>query len=162
MHSKIKKIIINGNPAKPCEVRKIISSISDKNILIEKGGYLFTVLISGDCCNLGILPYQIDGTRKYHFELDMPADELILTGFINTNNSITLLFKLTPEKYKRGLSPKEKSAFKEAFYRFFCFLLEYGFPGNFEIDTVTQDLLTSSGILKTAPHTAEELVSLSC
>ena len=87
---------------------------------------------------------------------------MLLTGFINTNNSITVLFKLTSEKYKRGLSPEEKSAFKEAFCRFFCFLLEYGFPGNFEIDTVTQSLLISLGILNKAPHTAEELVSLSC
>ena len=160
MPSCITDIIINGKASNPSATKKIISAISDSNILQKKGGYLFMMSISGDCCNLGIQPYQIDGERKYHYEIEMPEDAFMLTGFINSNRSLTLLFKLTPEKYKAGLSQEEKNAYREVFIKFARFLLEHGFPEDFEIDLVTNSLLTSAGIIDNGPQTVEELSAL--
>ena len=160
MHSNITNIIVNGTPTSPRKIKKNISAMSDEDILQEKGGYLFMVSISEDCCTLGIQPYQIDGERKYHYELEMPEDEFMLTGFINTNRSLTLLFKLTPEKYKQGLSVEEKKSFREVFIRFGRFLMEYDFPGNFEIDLVTKSLLVSADIIEKEPLTVKELANL--
>ena len=160
MNSGITDIIVNGTSTSPREIKKIISAISDDNTLQKKGGYLFMVSISGDCCTLGIQPYQIGGERKYHYEMEMPKDDFMLTGFVNTNRSLTLLFKLTPEKYKQGLSVEEKKSFREVFIRFARFLLEYKFPENFEIDVVTNSLLVSAGIVDKEPLTVKELGDL--
>ena len=160
MHSNITNIIINGAKSSPKETEKIILAMSNDNILQEKGGYLFIVSISGDCCTLGIQPYHINGERKYHYEIEMPEDEFMLTGFINSNRSLTLLFKVTPEKYKQGLSTEEKASFSEVFIRFARFLMEYSFPENFEIDLVTKSLLVSAGIVEKEPLTIKELGDL--
>ena len=157
MHSSITDIIINGAQTNQRETKKIISAISNNNILQKKGGYLFMIAINGECCTLGIQPYQIDGERKYHYEIEMPEDAFMLTGFINTNRSLTLLFKLTPEKYKAGLSAEEKNSYREVFIRFARFLLEYSFPADFEIDLVTNSLLTSAGIIDKEPLTIKDL-----
>ena len=160
MHSDITDIIVNGTPTSPRKIKKIISAMSNENILQEKGGYLFMVSITGYCCTLGIQPYQIGGERKYHYEIEMPEDEFMLTGFINSNRSLTLLFKLTPEKYKQGLSAEENASFREVFIRFARFLLEYNFPENFEIDFITQSLLVSAGMADKEPLTIKELGGL--
>ena len=160
MHSDITDIIINGASITPPEIKKIISAMSDTNILQQKGGYLFMVSINNNCCTLGIQPYQIDGERKYHYELEMPEDDFMLTGFINSNRSLTLLFTLTPEKYKEGLSKEEKRSFRKVFIKFALLLLEYEFPGSFEIDIVTQSLLISADIVNKEPLTVKDLSEL--
>ncbi len=157
MPSGITDVIINGKATSSCKLRNIISAMSDNNILQQKGGYIFMVSIHDASCTLGIQPYQIAGERKYHYELEMPDDELMLTGFINTNRSLTLLFKLTPEKYKQGLSNEEKASFRKVFIKFARLLLEYDFPDTFEIDFVTQSLLVSAGIIDSEPLTVKEL-----
>ena len=160
MCSKITDIIINEKPTKLSEFRKIILAISNPDILAEKGGYLFMVLINGSCCNVGIQPYHINGERQYHYDMVMPENEFLLTGFINANCSLTILFKMTPEKYKTGLTVDEKASFREVFIRFARLLLEYNFPEDFEIDIVTRSLLVSAGIVNAEPLTVKELGEL--
>ncbi|MDA3797945.1 MAG: hypothetical protein PF692_02575 [Kiritimatiellae bacterium] len=160
MRSEITDIIVNEKPTRLSKFRKIISAISNPDILAEKGGYLFMVLIDGSCCNLGIQPYQINGERQYHYNMLMPENEFLLTGFINVNCSLTILFKVTPEKYKAGLSAYEKASFREVFIRFARLLLENNFPEDFEIDIVTRSLLLRAGIVNTEPSTVKELGEL--
>jgi len=161
MCGEITKVMVNGKTTSPPAFKKIIAAMSNEQILREKGGYLFMVLIRGGCCYLGIKPYQINGERTHHYELDMPQDEQLLTGFINPNRSLTLLFKTTPEKCKNGFTTDEKADFRESFIQFARFLLKNGFPADFEVDSITQDLLVEADIINETTLTVGALGALS-
>ncbi len=160
MCKKITNIIINGKATEARQLKKIMSAIGNDKILIEKGGYIFMVLINENCCNLGIQPYQINGERKFHYELNMPEDNRLMTGFINTNHSVTLLIKATAELCDNGLSQDQKEYFYEAYVKFARFLMAYGFPSHFEIDMLTGSLLKETGIMNNVPLNIKELGAL--
>ncbi len=160
MGNAIKKVTVNGESTAPNELRKMLTAMCDKRILMEKGGYLFSVSITTDHCVLGIQPYQIHGERKYHYDLNMPMNKWLLTGFINSTQSISIIFKPTSGMYKNGLSEEEKNSFYEVYIKFARFLIEHGFSNNFEIDFATKLLLTETGILEESPGEIGELARL--
>jgi hypothetical protein len=160
MVSGIKKVILNGKKTRKSIIKQAVSALHNKTIIAEKGGYLFKVHIQNHHLHIGIVPYYINGQRAHHYDIEITEHKYTLTGFINSNKSISLLVKLTQEEYKKGLSLEDKTRFHETYIRFALFLLEYGYPESTEIDMVTRMLLKELELSKEIPTTIKELGNL--
>lgn len=157
MTSGIKKVILNKKKTSAKGLKQVVYALSSKTILAEKGGFLFKVFIENDELHFGIVPYFINGHRTHHYEVQVVDNKYTLSGFINSNESISLLIKLTPEEFKNGLTQEDKMIFYETYQRFALFLVEHGYPENTELDKVSQLLLNELEILPRIPTTISEL-----
>lgn len=157
MKSEINRITLNGNTTSQAELKNVFSALYDTAILAEKGGYIFKSLIKEDHLYLGILPYFINGQRALHHDIELPEDPFTLIGFINSNSSLGLIFKISKEKLDQGLSHEEVHSYREQYIRIARFFLEYNFPKDFEIDIMTQQVLIDLKILPVVPANLGEL-----
>lgn len=161
MPSGITKTTLNGKLASSGDLKEALSALSDKLVLAEKGGYLFKSLIQDDHLYLGVLPYFINGQRALHHDIDLPEDPFTLIGFINSNGSLGLVFKLSKEYFKEGLTSETICLFREQYIRFAAFLIENDFPTGFEIDIITKQLLVETGTFPDPPENVGELADQS-
>jgi hypothetical protein len=144
----IQEIVTNGKRASEEELRTLVSALSDRNIITEKGGFIFKSRIDGEKFNFGVLPYVIEGERTHHYDIDIGGSKFNLIGFINSNLSMTILIKLDFEDCKKGLSEEDKKLFVRQYSALAEFLLKYGFPTNFKLDQISGDLLVEAGLAK--------------
>ena len=152
MHQrKITEIVINKKVAAPKKVRKMITAMGDHEVIAAKGGYIFNVSFQASTISLGILPYFINGQRTRHYDLEMPEDYFKLFGFINSNSSIDLMFKVSRADYKAGLNDAIKQQFAANCIDFATFLVEYGFPQDCLVNQVTVALLAEIGVILETP-----------
>jgi len=156
--SGISRVILNKQKKKPGELKSIIAALSDRDMLVEKSGYLFNSSINGNCLCLGILPYFIDGERTYHYDIELPEiGKCILLGFINSNEALTLLFKPEKNTYTDSFLPGMAELFRDNYVRLARFLIENGFPADFQLDLVTKCLFDETKMFKDIPATVKEL-----
>jgi hypothetical protein len=156
--SGITKIILNEKEKNPDDLKPIIPALSDLNILIQKSGYLFSSSISDNCLCLGLLPYFIDGQRTHHYEIDLPmTGKCVLFGFINSNETLALLFKPDKDTYNGGFLPGIADVFRDNYVRLARFLIENGFSGHFSLDLGTKNLLEETKLFTATPATLKEL-----
>ncbi len=157
MDSGIQNVILNEKKTDKNTLKQIIPALSNPTILNEKGGYIFKTLVLEDTLYLGLLPYLIDGKRTYHFNIKMPQEEFVLIGFINSNGSIELLFKMKPEQYKAGLSLEEIKYYRKSYIKFARCLLEFKFNEEVKLDAVTRQALTEIKIFTEVPRNIKGL-----
>ena len=159
MHYRtITEIVINKKITAPKKVRQMITAMGDHKVIATKGGYIFNVSFQESTITLGILPYFIHGQRTRHYDIEMPEDYYKLFGFINSNGSMDLMFKVSKADYKAGLSDATKQQFAANCIDFAAFLLEYGFPQDCLINQVTVALMAEIGII-IAPPTVSSLAN---
>lgn len=152
MHYRaITEVVINKKVIAPKKVRKMITAMGDHKVIAAKGGYIFNVSFQESIIILGVLPYFIHGQRTRHYDIEMPEDYYKLFGFINSNGSMDLMFKVSRAEYKTGLSVETKQQFAENCIDFAKFLVEYGFPQDCIINQVTVALMTEIGIILDPP-----------
>ena len=156
--SGITKVILNDKVTTPAYQKSIISTLSNREILIRKNGYIFSSSIREDCLCLGILPYFIEGERTHHYDIDLSVKgKCILFGFINSNETIAILFKPDKETYNNGFLPGIVDVFRDNYIRLARFLINYGFAENFELDLATRNIMEESKLFTETPLTVREL-----
>jgi hypothetical protein len=156
--SGITRILLNKEKKAPRELKSIMSAMSDRDILIEKSGYLFNSSINDNCLCLGILPYFINGERTHHYDIELPeSGKCILLGFINSNALLAILFKPESDTYDNGFLPGMADVFCDNYVRLARFFIENGFPGEFELDLVTKCLFDETKMFTDIPGTVKEL-----
>jgi hypothetical protein len=132
--------------------------LSDKKILIQKSGYIFSSSIKDDCLYIGILPYFIEGERTHHYDIELPVKaKCVLLGFINSNGTIAILFKPDNETYNNGFLPGIADVFRDNYIRLARLLINYGFSRDFELDLATRNIIETSKLLSEVPLTVKEL-----
>lgn len=156
--SGIRKIILNNKKKTARGLKPIISALSDQDTLVEKSGYLFNSSINGNCLCIGILPYFIDGERTHHYDIELPEDgKCMLRGFINSNAMLTILFIPEKDTYDGAFLSGMKELFCDNYVRLARFLIENGFPEDFELDLVTKCLFDETKMFTDIPATVKEL-----
>lgn len=138
MYSKnITEFIVNGKVTSPKQLRKIVTAMGDANIIAVKGGYIFNVSFQDATMVLGVMPYLIHGQRTRHYDIKMPEDRYMLVGFINSNGTLDLMFKVSRAEYRAGLSDETKQHYADRCITFATIMLEYGLPEHCIINPIT-------------------------
>ncbi len=147
----ITEFIVNGKTTSPKKLRKIVTAMGDADIIAVKGGYIFNVSFQATTMVLGIMPYLIHGQRTRHYDIKMPEDRYMLVGFINSNSTLDLMFKVSRAEYKAGLSDETKQHYAERCTVFAAIMLEHGLPADYVINQVTVAIMTEIGLTLAAP-----------
>jgi len=152
---------LNGEPIAGQALRDVVASLCNPDVIRAKGGFLFKASLPDAAVHLGILPYFIGTERCYHYNIVLPvADPYRLTGFINSNLSLTLLVDADNLSARERLSDEDRRAYADRFRRFAAFLLRHGFEPEFPIDQVTAHMLQSLGAPPVSPATVAGLSAM--
>jgi hypothetical protein len=156
----VEDVIFNGRAVAQDTVKSIVTALSDRNNLTEKGGFIFKSRLDDKTLSLGVLPWFVDGARTYHYNIDIGESKFNLVGFINANGTITILFKLNREDIPKGLSEGDKERFLRQYAGLAGLLVQYGFPLDFPLDEISEDVLKKAGLCSTRIKTLGELAQL--
>ncbi len=140
---QLKRATLNRDMLPVNELREILTAVADPKVLAVKGGFLIKLALQGQVLDLALLPYQIDGQRTYHYNMILPEEcACILTGFINTNRSITMMIDQPHDKTSRQpLSVEQRKAYLQSFLDFADLFIRHGFDPGFELDLITNQIL---------------------
>jgi hypothetical protein len=156
--SRITEIILNKENKQPDELKSVIPALTNHDILIQKSGFIFNSSITDNCLCIGILPYFIDGQRTRHYDIDLPVKgKCLLYGFINSNETLDLLFKPARDTYNGAFLPGIADIFRDNYIRLARFFIENDFAGHFSFDLGTESLFDEIKIFPEAPATMLEL-----
>jgi hypothetical protein len=156
--SRITKVILNDKEMTSDELRPVMLALSDRDILIQKSGYIFNSSILDNCLCFGVLPYFIEGERTHHFDIDLPVKgKCVLYGFINSNQTLAILFKPNNDTYNNGFLPGIADIFRDNYIRFARVLVNNGFSENVELDQATINILEEIKLFTEPPSTIKEL-----
>lgn len=160
MSYKIDTIILNESKISSKEFRKVVVAICDKTVLVEKGGFLFSALIRDNTLYMGILPYFIEGQRAYHYNIKLPTEKHILIGFINSNATIDIYFKLSSEEMKDGITEELLDYFRKSYKTFCSILIEHGFSEDFPFGPSTISVFQETGLFREIPQDVKQVAKL--
>ena len=155
---KSKDLIINGEAAKTIIISRMVHAFYDPNILKSCGGYVFTYRIHKNKAYIGVKPSIIEGQRSNHYDLKAgPETKVFLTGGINANGEISLLFKIQ----KTELTEEIKSELRELYIRLAELLLKNGYEGPGTFDWITRKIIEESRLFLPIPSTIFDLTPAS-
>ncbi len=156
--SGITRVILNNEEKNPEDLNCLISTLSNRDILIREKGYIFKSSIMGNCLRFGFLPFFVNGRAASHYEINFSADgQCALFGFIDSNGTLALLFKPNRNTYGAGFLPGMADIFRDNYIRLARFLIENGFSWDFILDFATEFILEKSKLFVKAPVTVKEL-----
>jgi hypothetical protein len=139
-------LVINGQQESDSGGKTIITSLSDQAVLQARGGFLVKTGHLDGTQYLELLPYVLEGERTYHYTMHLPdVVQYGLSGFINTNRTLTLIPIVTESYLQEGLSSEQKLQFREQYRLFSLVLVDHGFNSIFSLDTVTIQVLDQIG-----------------
>ena len=152
---KYTNLIINGEIPKTKTLVKMVQAFNNSNILNSYGGYIFTFRIHNNITYMGIKPAIIESQRSNHFDLNAgPDTNVFLTGSINTNGEISLLFKIS----KKEISNKVKSELKELYIQFASLLIKNNYKGLGQFEWITTKIIKESELFSPVPETIYDLI----
>ncbi len=155
---KSKNLIINGEAAKTISISRMVHAFFDPNILKSCGGYVFTYRIHKNRAYIGVKPSIIEGQRSNHYDLKAgPETKVFLTGGINANGEISLLFKIQ----KTELTEEIKSELRELYISLADLLIKNGYKGGGTFDWITGKIIEESELFSPIPLTIFNLASAS-
>lgn len=156
--SGITRVILNNKERNKDDLASLIPALSDRDILIQKSGYIFNSSFSDNSFCLGLLPCCIGGQRTHHYEIDLPEKgKCVLFGFISPNETLAILFKPGKDIYNGVFLTGIAEIFRKNYILLARFLLENGFSEHFGIDFATKNLLEEAKLFATPPTTLKEL-----
>ncbi len=148
------KLYINDADAKPKTISRMIQAFSNIDILNSYGGYIFTYRIHNGINYLGIMPAILEGQRSNHFDLKAgPETKIFLTGGINADTEISLLFKIP----KIELTEKIKSELRDLYINLANLLIKNGYSGTGTLDWITRNIIEESELFSPVPMTIYDL-----
>ncbi len=139
------EIVFNGVRESPGHLARIVASLGDPGLIVEKGGFIFKSLLCGDEFRFGVLPSFQDGERTYHYNIDV-GEGRTLTGFINPNATMTVIFNPSNEEYRRGLGEELILEYRGQYCALGEFLTGNGFPASFKLDQISSEMLAATKI----------------
>jgi hypothetical protein len=147
---KYSEIIINGNTFKKKDLVKMIKAFNNSTILNSYGGYIYTFRIHNNNTYMGIKPSIIDGQRSNHYNLVAgPETKVFLTGGINPNGEISLLFKIS----EKELTNELKFQLKEHYIQFADLLITNKYNGKGNLEWISRKMLEESQLFFPIPNT---------
>jgi hypothetical protein len=153
---KSKDLIINGEAAKPIIISKMVHAFNDYKILKSCGGYILTFRIDKNTAYIGVMPSIIAGQRSNHYDLKAgPETKIFLTGGINANGEISLLFKIS----KTELTEEIKSELRELYINLAVLLIKNGYKGPGTFDWITRKIIEESELFSPIPPTIFNLTT---
>lgn len=138
-------IVFNGGRETREDVARVVASLADPGLIVEKGGFIFKSLLSSDEFRFGVLPSFQDGERTYHYNIDV-GEGRVLIGFINPNATMTLIFKPSREELRIGFGDELRAEYRHQYVVLADFLVENGFPSSFRLDQISSDVLVTMRI----------------
>ena len=157
MNGIIDKIVLNELETSTDEFRSVVSALCNKTVLVEKGGFLFSALIKENTLYIGILPYFIEGERAYHYNINLPEEKHILIGFINSNASIDIYFKLTKEEMENGIDEELLTYFRQSYISFCKILIEHGFEEDLPFGPLTINVFKETALFPNIPKNIKQV-----
>ena len=153
----VNNICLNGEQTSARKMEHVVAAICDPDILVEKGGFIFSVQIAPPNVRLGLVPYQIAGERQYHYHLELPENDCTLTGFFGANGRVEILIKIPTSHPGGPFTPPQVARYRTAYIDFAQFLLAHGFLPNTRLEETTRMMLTELGCFEHPPATIGEL-----
>lgn len=152
--SRIRRVVLNGEPAAGRQVRAMVRAIGDARILVEKGGFLLRAAVDGETLALAVIPCIINGARTHHYEMPLPVENAgTLMGGVTAEGAFTLLFR--PESVP--VPPAQVAAVADTAVQLARFLLEHGYAGPGPLDGVTQGCFAEIAAFAALPSTLADL-----
>lgn len=151
---KYTELVINGETASKITISGMVKAFYNLKTVKSYGGYILTYRIHNDISYIGVKPAIMEGQRNNHYDLIAgPETKVFLTGGINTNGEISLLFKIS----KIELNDKKKSELRELYLNFSYLLIDNGFKGPGTLDWITKNILGESKLFSNVPKTIYDL-----
>lgn len=139
----ISTVSLNGKTGDASIARGLIAALNDERIVREKAGFLLKASFAENHLMLAAQPALIHGERTMHYNMHLEVeDSFTLIGGLNAAGVFTLLFK--PDSMEQFTA--EAPRFIEVCRRFAAFLLENGYTGDGQLDSVTQGFLKKAGL----------------
>jgi len=146
-------LFLNGKKASKSLIRSMIEGFNSPEIRIEKGGYLFKSLIKDKRLYLGVIPSFHQGERGYHYQLEMPSEEGVISGVLNPQGVFTLLM-ITKAEFTEEI----QELYRKNYRALAQVLLENGLELPGPLDDISVKLITDKGLYPGAPRSLEELL----
>ncbi len=151
---KSRDLVLNGETVKAAIISKMIYAFGSPDILKSCGGYIFTYRKHKNISYLGVKPAIIAGQRSNHYDLDSgPDTKIYLTGSINPNGDISLLFKIS----KKELNEKNKFELKNLYIQFARLLIENKYKGPGKLEWITKKIIEESELFSPVPISIYDL-----
>ena len=151
-------LIINEEIKGPKPISQMVQAFCSPSILKSCGGYVITYRIHKSIAYIGVKPSIIDGQRSNHYDLKAgPETKVFLTGGINVNGEISLLFKIS----KTELNKEIKSELKKLYLSLADLLIKNGYRGTGTLDWITRKIIEESGLFLPIPSTIFDLTPAS-
>jgi len=136
---------LNGERPSRSTVNSVVKALQSKALLTEKGGYIFKAALNGETLVIGLLPGLLNHERTVHHAIKLGfVPELFINGFVTVDQELTLL-PMRPGAAPR-LTEGDLPAARQLFQRFCACLTDWGLPGTYALDMITQLALAESGI----------------
>lgn len=107
---------------------------------------------------IGLSPKEINRCRGSHYDLKAgPETKVFLTGGINANGEISLLFKIS----KTALNDEIKSELRELYISLASLLKKNGYEGPGTFEWITRKIIEESRLFLPIPSTIFDLTPAS-
>lgn len=146
-------LFLNGKKASKSIIRSMIESFNSTEIRTEKGGYLFKSLVKDKRFYLGVIPSFHQGERGYHYQLEMPSEEGVISGVLNPQGVFTLLM-ITKAEFTEEI----QELYRKNYRALAQVLIENGLEHPGPIDEISVKLITDTGLFPGYPRSLEELL----
>ena len=149
-------LIINDEVMESKQILLMIKAFYNSNILKSCGGYILTYRIYKNTAYIGVMPSIINGQRSNHYDLKAgPETKAFLTGGINSNGEISLLFKIS----KTELTDEIKSDLKNLYISLANLFIKNKYKGSGSFDWITRKMIEESELFFPIPFTIFDLIT---
>lgn len=148
-------IMLNGSRPTPAEITKFIHAISNPVKLQLVGGYLFKSCVSDLILHIGIVPAISEGERLHHYDIGVPNVKSLI-GTISNTGSLSILFRAE----KSDLNEVARKKWQLNYIAFADFLVANGYSGKGDLDWISKEIITESGIFNPIPQNLFEIARL--
>lgn len=149
-------VVLNGEVPSRRGLAQMARALADPAILTEKGGFLFRAAVLDEVLHVGMVPSFQDGQRNYHYDIPLPETRLSLTGFVNPDGSLTVLF-VVPGRLPDELTDADRRYARGLYARLAGFLLEAGVPSGTPVEETTRAVIEEAALSAREPMNLTEL-----
>jgi len=148
-------VMLNGSHPTSAEITELIHAISNPIKLQLAGGYLFKSCVSDGILHIGIVPAISESERLHHYDIAVPNVRSLIGTISNTGN-LSILFRAD----KSELNETAREKWQLSYMAFADFLVANGYAGKGDLDWISKEIITESGIFVPTPRTLFEIAGL--
>jgi hypothetical protein len=153
------RTLLNGSEAGPAELARLAHAFADTRRLTAQGGLLFRAAVVDGALLLGVLPAFADGTKRYHYEIPLPAEPRFpLLGTVTPDGAFSLLFR----PRARVLNAAERAGYGDVCVLVARCMLASGYRGPGRLDSATRLLFAETSLFAPEVETLHALAGQAC